>query len=298
MEEGKKKKRKERRAKEKKTAESVVAIFFGSFVRFSASLCNPSVVCASRCYIEHKKSLRYHNLLAVAVVLLVRERDRSSEGRASFSLILFRRASLLDLSLVGVLARSEGASHGTRRETGRERERVFLLGGADFDSFLCGERERVMEKMNQGGQKVSVRGVWNGVRSALLVTSLLLLSFLLVFEVPGASAVVFDYGDALEKSFLFLEAQRSGTLPANQRVTWRSNSGLNDGRSAGVMRPSSSLCFCLFVSLCVSLALALSLSCIAYRNSMQCTERFGSMFRLHCQASEFYIFRVCSVSGG
>ncbi|CAK9254095.1 unnamed protein product [Sphagnum jensenii] len=70
--------------------------------------------------------------------------------------------------------------------------------------------------------------------SALLVTSLLLLSFVLVFEVPGASAVVFDYGDALEKSFLFLEAQRSGTLPANQRVTWRSNSGLNDGRSAGV----------------------------------------------------------------
>lgn len=140
-----------------------------------------------------------------------------------------------------------------------------------------------MEKMNQGGQKVSVRGVWNGVRGALLVTSLLLLSFLLVFEVPGASAVVFDYGDALEKSFLFLEAQRSGTLPANQRVTWRSNSGLNDGRSAGVMRhSSSSLCFCLFVSRGVSLALSLSLSCIAYRNSLQCAEKFCSMFRLHC----------------
>ncbi len=154
-----------------------------------------------------------------------------------------------------------------------------------------------MEKMNQGGQKVSVCGVWNGVRSALLVTSLLLLSFLLVFEFPGASAVVFDYGDALEKSFLFLEAQRSGTLPSNQRVTWRSNSGLNDGRSAGVMRPSSSssLCFCLFVSLGVSLALSLSLSCIAYRNSLP---KFCSMFRLHCQAREFYFFRVCSVSGG
>jgi len=37
MEEGgKNNKRKERRAKEKKRAESVVAIFFGSFVRFSA----------------------------------------------------------------------------------------------------------------------------------------------------------------------------------------------------------------------------------------------------------------------
>jgi hypothetical protein len=155
-----------------------------------------------------------------------------------------------------------------------------------------------MEKMNQGGQKVSVHGVWNGVKSALLVTSLLL-SFSLVCEVPGASAVVFDYGDALQKSFLFLEAQRSGTLPAHQRVTWRSNSGLNDGRSAGVMRrPSSSLRFCLFVSLGVSLALALSLSSIAYRNSLQCTEKFCSMFRLLCQAREFYFFRVCSVSGG
>jgi hypothetical protein len=39
---------------------------------------------------------------------------------------------------------------------------------------------------------VSVCDVWNGVRITLLVTSLLLLSFLLVFEVHGASAVVFN----------------------------------------------------------------------------------------------------------
>ncbi|CAM6082282.1 unnamed protein product [Calypogeia fissa] len=39
-----------------------------------------------------------------------------------------------------------------------------------------------------------------------------------------------DYGTALELSLLFFEAQRSGYLPSNQRVTWRGNSGLDDGQ--------------------------------------------------------------------
>ncbi|CAN0908806.1 Endoglucanase 6 [Linum grandiflorum] len=43
-----------------------------------------------------------------------------------------------------------------------------------------------------------------------------------------------DYGQALSKSILFFEAQRSGFLPHNQRVTWRSNSGLADGKASGV----------------------------------------------------------------
>ncbi|KAF2313445.1 hypothetical protein GH714_011047 [Hevea brasiliensis] len=43
-----------------------------------------------------------------------------------------------------------------------------------------------------------------------------------------------DYGQALSKSILFFEAQRSGYLPHNQRVAWRANSGLNDGKSSGV----------------------------------------------------------------
>ncbi|KAL2527711.1 Endoglucanase 6 [Abeliophyllum distichum] len=43
-----------------------------------------------------------------------------------------------------------------------------------------------------------------------------------------------DYGEALSKSILFFEAQRSGYLPRNQRVQWRGNSGLNDGKISGV----------------------------------------------------------------
>ncbi|XP_059642216.1 endoglucanase 1-like [Cornus florida] len=43
-----------------------------------------------------------------------------------------------------------------------------------------------------------------------------------------------DYSDALSKSILFFEGQRSGKLPSNQRLTWRADSGLSDGSSAHV----------------------------------------------------------------
>ncbi|CAK9180264.1 unnamed protein product, partial [Ilex paraguariensis] len=49
-----------------------------------------------------------------------------------------------------------------------------------------------------------------------------------------ASAQAFDYGDALSKSLLYFEAQRSGRLPYSQRVTWRHHSGLTDGLEQGV----------------------------------------------------------------
>nr|CAB3448663.1 unnamed protein product [Digitaria exilis] len=39
----------------------------------------------------------------------------------------------------------------------------------------------------------------------------------------------FNYADALDKSLLFFEAQRSGKLPPSQRVTWRGDSALTDG---------------------------------------------------------------------
>ncbi|NOK61873.1 MAG: Cellulase/cellobiase CelA1 [Chloroflexi bacterium AL-W] len=39
----------------------------------------------------------------------------------------------------------------------------------------------------------------------------------------------YNYGEALQKSILFFEANRSGRLPADQRFEWRGNSALNDG---------------------------------------------------------------------
>ncbi|KAH0979185.1 hypothetical protein GBA52_006362 [Prunus armeniaca] len=42
-----------------------------------------------------------------------------------------------------------------------------------------------------------------------------------------------DYGDALSKSILFFEGQRSGKLPSSQRMTWRKDSALRDGYEIG-----------------------------------------------------------------
>jgi hypothetical protein len=37
-----------------------------------------------------------------------------------------------------------------------------------------------------------------------------------------------NYGDALTKSILFFDAQRSGRLPANNPIPWRGDSALGD----------------------------------------------------------------------
>lgn len=43
-----------------------------------------------------------------------------------------------------------------------------------------------------------------------------------------------DYSNALKKSILFFEGQRSGKLPPDQRLRWRRDSALHDGATAGV----------------------------------------------------------------
>nr|AMH40380.1 glycoside hydrolase family 9 [Ramulus artemis] len=55
-----------------------------------------------------------------------------------------------------------------------------------------------------------------------------LFSFI-TFAVAGS----YDYKDALQKSLLFYQAQRSGKLPADQKVTWRHDSALNDKGEKG-----------------------------------------------------------------
>lgn len=58
-------------------------------------------------------------------------------------------------------------------------------------------------------------------------------AILVLVVLPFASAG-HNYREALSKSILFFEAQRSGHLPFNQRVKWRSHSGLLDGKTSGV----------------------------------------------------------------
>ena len=48
------------------------------------------------------------------------------------------------------------------------------------------------------------------------------------------SATTYNYAEVLQKSLYFYEAQRSGKLPANNRVEWRGDSGLKDGSDHGI----------------------------------------------------------------
>jgi hypothetical protein len=48
-----------------------------------------------------------------------------------------------------------------------------------------------------------------------------------------AQGPAFNYGEALQKSLLFYEAQQSGVLPDWNRFNWRGDSGLNDGSDVG-----------------------------------------------------------------
>lgn len=60
------------------------------------------------------------------------------------------------------------------------------------------------------------------------------LNLLFNVRVCVSASAGLNYGEALSKSLLFLEAQRSGRLPSSQRVTWRDHSGLTDGLLQGV----------------------------------------------------------------
>ncbi|XP_073127114.1 endoglucanase 8-like [Henckelia pumila] len=68
------------------------------------------------------------------------------------------------------------------------------------------------------------------VGESLVSTILIVLIGMSVAE----NAILHDYGDALSKSVLFFEGQRSGKLPSNQRLSWRKDSALHDGRDKGV----------------------------------------------------------------
>ena len=69
---------------------------------------------------------------------------------------------------------------------------------------------------------------------AKFATLFILAALMVAASSTAASAVKFDYRDALDKSLLFFEAQRSGKLPHDQRVKWRGDSGLADGFLQGV----------------------------------------------------------------
>ncbi|KAL0382294.1 UNVERIFIED_CONTAM: Endoglucanase 8 [Sesamum calycinum] len=70
------------------------------------------------------------------------------------------------------------------------------------------------------------------MRGKILALVLLLVGYVIMSS--DANPSLHDYGDALSKTILFFEGQRSGKLPSTQRLTWRKDSALRDGADEGM----------------------------------------------------------------
>lgn len=82
-----------------------------------------------------------------------------------------------------------------------------------------------------------MKRAWKRKAGTLAIAASLLLSVIPVSLNPTtatAAAPAYNYGEVLQKSMYFYEAQRSGKLPATNRVPWRGDTALNDGADAGL----------------------------------------------------------------
>ncbi|MEM8672672.1 MAG: glycoside hydrolase family 9 protein [Cyanobacteria bacterium P01_G01_bin.67] len=68
----------------------------------------------------------------------------------------------------------------------------------------------------------------------LVIIGMIFLVSVLVTSFPAESQVRENYGEALQKSILFYEAQQAGTLPEWNRFPWRGDSTQEDGSDVGV----------------------------------------------------------------
>ena len=64
--------------------------------------------------------------------------------------------------------------------------------------------------------------------------SLFITLLLLIWGTSKSISQQFNYGEALQKSILFYEAQQSGKLPNWNRINWRGDSALDDGSDVGI----------------------------------------------------------------
>lgn len=126
----------------------------------------------------------------------------------------------------------------------KQRRIIMNISCKNFESrashAIYIEREEKKQKRKERERECLVMGEKRHCQSECCTKFLLqLILALILFLSPTLSLShrSFDYRDALSKSLLYFEAQRSGRLPYNQRVSWRHHSGLTDGLEQGV-RPS------------------------------------------------------------
>ncbi|KAK8568606.1 hypothetical protein V6N13_106509 [Hibiscus sabdariffa] len=118
----------------------------------------------------------------------------------------------------------------------------------------------------------------------------------------GVGGQDFNYREALSKSLIFLEAQRSGKLPPTNRLKWRGDSALEDGKEAnvdlvgGYYDAGDNVKFGLPMAFTIT---TLSWSAIAYKDELQSAGelenvyaaiRWGTDYFLKCASRKNKLF--------
>ncbi|SNT50881.1 processive endocellulase [Streptosporangium subroseum] len=108
----------------------------------------------------------------------------------------------------------------------------FIRRGNRVPAGLC-ETGRAGPSPTRARDSSGLGGV---AKRSLTVLALLAPLALAVVPAPAAQAAApaFSYGEALQKSIWFYEAQQSGDLPSWNRVGWRGDSALDDGKDVGL----------------------------------------------------------------
>ncbi|KAK9081480.1 hypothetical protein Syun_030804 [Stephania yunnanensis] len=131
-----------------------------------------------------------------------------------------------------------------------------------------------------------------------LVLAWFAISDVLFLSVKGT----FNYKDALTKSIVFLEAQRSGKLPPHSRLSWRGDSGLDDGKIenvdlvGGYYDAGDNVKYGLPMAFTVT---SLSWTALFYRSELQATRelenvhaaiRWGTDYFLKCTPKKNHLY--------
>lgn len=94
-------------------------------------------------------------------------------------------------------------------------------------------------------RKVEERGKSAAMSKVSWLVKMIIMVMMMIITVRGVSI---NYEEALGKSILFFEGQRSGKLPPSQRMKWRKDSALHDGSDIHVIKFSfyfsGSVAFC------------------------------------------------------
>ena len=129
-----------------------------------------------------------------------------------------------DIASISKLLNPKGVVAGKPLLPLKERHEPFRVSRGT--RVQCAKREEV----KRGGLASQLRSL----KYQQILVGVLVFAIVAITSSPAISRTTQNYGEALQKSILFYEAQQAGELPEWNRFPWRGDSTLEDGADVGV----------------------------------------------------------------